>query len=299
MENYREFELERQNKRLKIILVSAGLFLLISLAANVFLIGKNNKATRTQNLLTERLDSLEVLQKTSEKELENQTRRNLELLERNNLNQQEISNLHEMVSQKNSRIAYLSKFQSEVADLRKKLRDQDSLNNEIVKLSNEKVLRSNELHDLRDSFQKLDKEHSELRSQAEVAAPLKAYNVCVHHSKVNRRGKERPFLIARRINQTLVSFEVPDNPFTKPGSKDIHLVLTGPDGKILLGEQNFTPVGSTEESAFTDSKSIDYKGLRAIYTFTVKYEDRPVPGTYTAAIFIEGVLSGKKEFRLN
>ena len=299
MENYREFELERQNKHLRIILVSAGILLLISLAGNAFLLGKNKKAIRTQNHLNERLDSAVILKKTSEEELEVQTKKNLELLERSNLNQQEISNLHEMISQKNSRIAYLSRFQSEVADLRKKLRDQDSLNNEIVKLSNEKTLRSRELNNLKDSHQKLDKNHAELRSKAEIAAPLRAYNVCVQHSKVNRRGKERPFLIARRINQTQVSFEVPDNPFTEPGSKNIYLVLAGPDGNIILGERSFTPVGSTEGSALTDSKSIDYKGMRTVFTFTVKHKDRPVPGTYTAAIYIEGVLSGEKEFTLN
>ncbi len=299
MENYREKRLERQLKSQQSTSIVIAVILLLSILGNVFLFVRNS----TMNNQNEELDR-QLAAMTTEKEAVEQANAQLKA-DINDLNNQinevreSAAALEAEINTRDSRIAGLRNQVAEIDQLRQQVAELEALREEFTRLEEERQQLMAELQQLNEKLAEMETRHQALLARAEEATYLKAYNVCVFNLRDRWLGRPVTMELARRVNRTTVSFEINGNILVEPGQKEIHLVMTDPAGNVINGTQEtFMISGSGNTSQYTKFRTIEYNRQSVPLSYTIVHEDRLDSGTFRMEVYIDGVLSGGKEFSL-
>ncbi len=299
MENYREKRLERQLKSQQSTSIVIAVILLLSILGNVFLFVRNSTMNNEKEELSKELATV-----TAEKEAAEEANARLKsdiagLNAQINTIRESAAALEAEINLRDVRINRLRNQVAEIDQLRQQVAELEALREEFARLREERQQLMADLQELKEKLSEMETRHQALLARVDEATYLKAYNVCVTNLRDRWLGRPVTMELARRVNRTTVSFEINGNILVEPGSKSIHLVMTDPEGNVVnRSQETFTIADTGETRHFTEYTAIQYNRQSVPLSFTLVHEDRLESGTFLMEVYIEGLLSGGKEFSL-
>lgn len=299
MENFREKRLERQLKSQQSTSIIIGVILLLSILGNVFLFVRNGTINNEKEELIIENDAL-LTDKQMVEEKNTQLQADIqELNEQINVVRESAAALQAEIQARDSRIARLRNQVAEIEQLRIQVAELELLKEEFREIEQERQNLLTELQDLGEKLSKLKEQNDSLTGKIDDAANLKAYNICVHNFRDRWLGRPVEMEVARRVNRTMVSFEINGNILVEPEQKDIHLLMIDPGGNVVNPSvETFTIAETGRTSNFTEYTSIQFNRRPVPLNFTITHEDKLDSGTFRMEVYIDGVNSGIQEFNL-
>jgi uncharacterized membrane-anchored protein YhcB (DUF1043 family) len=160
-------------------------------------------------------------------------------------------------------------------------------------LSTEKTQLSSDKQNLEENLNKTNVEKQQLAEKVDVASTLHASNIGIAAINLKNSGKESETSSAKRADYMRVSFVLDPNRISSNGSKDLYVVITGPDGKIFKEGGNFT-TREEGEKAYTNKVSVNYEQGKVVpVSFNWKKTDKYVEGNYKVEIYHNGFKIGE------
>ena len=139
----------------------------------------------------------------------------------------------------------------------------------------------------------VDKEKAE--EKVALASQLDAAAITVTPN--NKRGKE-DFKV-KNVTQFVVDFTIVKNITVKTGEKIVYLRITKPDGEPLVKDAGNTFKYENVNLEYSAKKYIEYTGEQQKVTMYWDVEEYLSAGTYTAYLFVDGVMIGEQSVTLN
>ena len=139
----------------------------------------------------------------------------------------------------------------------------------------------------------VDKEKAE--EKVALASQLDAAAITVTPN--NKRGKED--YKVKNVTQFVVDFTIVKNITVKTGEKIVYLRITKPDGEPLVKDASNTFKYENVNLEYSAKKYIEYTGEQQKVTMYWDVEEYLSAGTYTAYLFVDGVMIGEQSVTLN
>jgi hypothetical protein len=139
----------------------------------------------------------------------------------------------------------------------------------------------------------VDKEKAE--EKVALASQLDAAAITVTPN--NKRGKEDHKV--KNVTQFVVNFTIVKNITVKTGEKIVYLRITKPDGEALVKDASNTFKYENVNLEYSAKKYIEYTGEQQEVTMYWDVEEYLSAGTYTAYLFVDGVMIGEQSVTLN
>ena len=139
----------------------------------------------------------------------------------------------------------------------------------------------------------VDKEKAE--EKVALASQLDAAAITVTPN--NKRGKEDHKV--KNVTQFVVNFTIVKNITVKTGEKIVYLRITKPDGEPLVKDASNTFKYENVNLEYSAKKYIEYTGEQQEVTMYWDVEEYLSAGTYTAYLFVDGVMIGEQSVTLN
>jgi predicted nucleic acid-binding Zn-ribbon protein len=206
------------------------------------------------------------------------------ILHKKNVSASELSKARDLIAKLNGQITDL---QAQIAMLSQQ---NDSLKQNVVVLTTQNQTLSHNLDSTHVVTQNLEK-------KVDIASTLNASNISITPVKVKNNGKEKISTVAKRVDKLLVSFDV-NNRIIQPGTTDLYVIVTGPDGKPVTTPNTLGNTFITRDSSsktFTAKLPVD---LETAKSKNVQFAFSPSghfqQGNYTIQIYQNGFLIGQK-----
>lgn len=139
----------------------------------------------------------------------------------------------------------------------------------------------------------VDKEKAE--EKVALASQLDAAAITV--TPHNKRGKEEHKV--KNVTQFVVNFTIVKNITVQTGEKTVYLRITKPDGEPLVKDASNTFKYENVNLEYSAKKYIEYTGEQQEVTMYWDVEEYLSAGTYTAYLFVDGVMIGEQSVTLN
>ena len=139
----------------------------------------------------------------------------------------------------------------------------------------------------------VDKQKAE--EKVALASQLDAAAITVTPN--NKRGKEEHKV--KNVTQFVVNFTIVKNITVQTGEKTVYLRITKPDGEPLVKDASNTFKYENVNLEYSAKKYIEYTGEQQEVTMYWDVEEYLSAGTYTAYLFVDGVMIGEQSVTLN
>ena len=113
----------------------------------------------------------------------------------------------------------------------------------------------------------------------------------------NKRNKEDHKV--KNVTQFMVNFTIVKNITVQTGEKIVYLRITKPDGEALFKDASNTFKYENVSLEYSAKKYIEYTGEQQEVTMFWDVEEYLSAGTYTAYLFVDGVMIGEQSVTLN
>ncbi|PWT99526.1 MAG: hypothetical protein C5B52_10380 [Bacteroidetes bacterium] len=135
----------------------------------------------------------------------------------------------------------------------------------------------------------------DLEGKVDVGSTLNASNFQIAAINQKSNGKEVTTTKAKRADKFRISFDV-ENRLATTGTKDLYVIVTNPEGKVVteegLGSGSFT-TREEGDKTFTNKVSVDYEqGKKKSVSFDLKQTEKYTPGTYKVEVYQNGFKIG-------
>ncbi len=207
--------------------------------------------------------------------------------------------IRSILNKKNATASELTRARTLISRLNGQITD---LQHQVALLTTEndslKVERTALIYDKQTLTRNLDSTNvikTSLEKKVDVASTLNASNITITPVKVKNNGREKVKTSAKSVDKLVVSFDV-NNRIVDPGTKDVYVVVMGPDGQPVINTQNAGTFTTREEGdkSFTAKLPVNLETSK-----TKKVEFSFAPGThfqqgnYTIKIYQNGFLIGQ------
>ncbi|MBS1743592.1 MAG: hypothetical protein JST81_11205 [Bacteroidetes bacterium] len=247
-----------------------------------------------------------------QKDLEDATMRYDMLKTSNSKKDSTISARDREIEEKKSRIqTLLAKVNATAAELSEARTLIASLNGDIegyktqveilqgqkIQLAQEKAVVTRE----RDRIQKdLDSTNVVVKQKEnviDIGSTLHASNFNIIGVNEKSNGKEKITSTAKRVDKLRISFDLDENMITQSGVKELYIIITGPDGNAMAGEEQGSGKFTTregEEKTFTQKLDINYtQNKRQTVSFDWKQNSNFGTGNYKIEVYNNGFKVGE------
>jgi len=180
------------------------------------------------------------------------------ILKKKNATDAELAQAKQMIGELNGKVDGL------FAEIDKLKGENQQLTSANQQLSTEKTQLTADKQSLEQNLTTTKTEKKQLEDKVDVASTLHASYIGIAAIKVSSSGKEKETTTAKRANLIRISFRLDENRVTPSGTKDIYVIVTGPDGKAITEGGSFV---SREEGdkPFTSKVSVNYEYKIEIY----------------------------------
>jgi hypothetical protein len=237
-----------------------------------------------------RLDSMSTISASLKSKL---TAKNAEISKKKN-------EIRYILNKKNASAAELAKAKELVAQLNDKIgsmeQDVARLSQENQSLTQDKVVLTADKEKLTQDLTTTTVAKQDLEKKVDVASTLNASNIAITPVDVKSSGKEKVTTTAKRVNKLVISFDV-DNRIAQPGTADVYVCVTGPDGKNIAVPKLESGTFTTREEgdkSFTAKLPVE---LETAKTKKVEFAFSPgvnfQQGMYTIQIYQNGFKIGE------
>lgn len=215
------------------------------------------------------------------------------------------SEIRGILSNRNATRAELNRAKSLIEELNSKIMGMEE---EIARLSQENqtlttanTTLSTEKAQLQEEYNTVSTVKTELEGKVDVGSTLNASNFNMTALNEKSGGKEVTTSKAKKADKFRVSFDV-DNRLATSGTKELFVIVTAPDGKVItesgLGSGAFT-TREEGEKTYTNKITVEYEqGQRKNVSFDLKQTDKYVPGDYKVEIYQNGFKIGNGKVTL-
>ena len=207
--------------------------------------------------------------------------------------------IRSILNKKNATASELARARTLISKLNGQITD---LQQQVAMLSTEndslKVERTALIYDKQTLTRNLDSTNvikTSLEKKVDVASTLNASNITITPVKVKSNGREKVKTSAKSVDKLIVSFDV-NNRIVDPGTKDVYVIVVGPDGQPVINTQNAGTFTTREEGdkSFTAKLPVN---LETSKTKKVEFSFAPAnhfqQGNYTIKIYQNGFLIGQ------
>jgi peptidoglycan hydrolase CwlO-like protein len=208
--------------------------------------------------------------------------------------------IRRILNKKNATAAELSKARTLIASLNDKITSMEQqvaqLTQDNQTLTQDKIVLTQDKEKLTQDLTVTTTTKDSLAKKVDVASTLNANNIAITPVDVRHNGKEKVTSTAKRVNKLVISFDV-NNRIAQPGTTDVFVVVTGPDGKPIsvqsLNSGTFT-TREDGEKPFTAKLPVT---IEASKKQNVQFAFTPgnnfQQGNYTIQIYQNGFLIGE------
>jgi hypothetical protein len=209
------------------------------------------------------------------------------ILKKKNASDTELAQAKQMIGDLNGKVDGL------FAELDKLKGENQQLTTEKTQLTADKTQLTADKQGLEQNLATTKTEKKQLEDKVDVASTLHASSIGIAAIKVSGNGKEKETTTAKRANLIRIAFNLDENRVTPSGTKDIYVVVTGPDGKSITEGTTFD---TREEGSktFTSKVSENYEqGKVTPVSFDWKQSDKYKEGDYKIEIYNNGFKIGQ------
>ncbi len=294
MENNKEKQVRKQKTAAMII----AALLLISIILNVVFMLRSRNLSEDNKELTAEMD-LVVAEKAEISEEKEEYRNLLDEKRREAANlEQEVKDLEEDIRAKDVRIVHLTREVRDTEKLNKLKAEHEELKEEHSKLQEKLETLNEEIAELSEKYEDLQEEYDAIFAKAEESKKLNAYNITVRNKQYRFIFRDRYVDRARRVDNTYINFEIHSSVFAETGERDIHVLLYDPNGNLMYpGTDTFEKEDETQ-SGYTITRNVMYEGDPVLLEFDIEHDERLDSGDYAIEVYVDGLLTRTKGFRL-
>ena len=207
--------------------------------------------------------------------------------------------LEELRQTKATNAAEITRLKKELTTVREVMRTYvlqidslDRINKQLAQENNRVKLQYQEQVKVVDQ---LTVEKQQAEEKVALASQLDAAAITVTPN--NKRGKEDHKV--KNVTQFVVNFTIVKNITVKTGEKIVYLRITKPDGEPLVKDASYTFKYENVNLEYSAKKYIEYTGEQQEVTMYWDVEEYLSAGTYTAYLFVDGVMIGEQSVTLN
>jgi len=227
-----------------------------------------------------------------------------DLADQNESIQQLKSDIGSILKKKNATAAELTNAKSKIGELNGKIDglfaeieklkgENQQLTNANDQLNSDKTQLSSEKEGLEQNLISTKVEKKLLEETVDIASTLHASNIGITAIRLKGSGKESETNTAKKADLIRISFNIDQNRVTPSGTKDIYVVVTGSDDKVITEGGSFT---TRDEGSivYTSKVSVNYEQNKIIpVSFDWKQTDRYKEGNYKIEIYNNGFKIGQ------
>jgi len=209
------------------------------------------------------------------------------ILKKRNASESELARAKQMIGELNGKVEGL------FAEIDKLKGENQQLTSTNQQLSTDKAQLATEKQGLEENLTATKTEKKQLEEKVDVASTLHASGIGIAALDVKSSGKEKETTTAKRADLIRISFNLDENRVTPSGTKDIFVVVTAPDGKVITegGTFNAREEGSKQ---FTSKVSVNYEQGKVIpVNFDWRQNDKYLQGDYKIEIYNNGFKIGQ------
>ncbi|MBO7049896.1 MAG: hypothetical protein J6W42_04705 [Bacteroidaceae bacterium] len=207
--------------------------------------------------------------------------------------------LEELRQTKATNAAEITRLKKELATVRQVMRTYviqiDSLDQINKQLAKENTRVRQQYQEQTKVVEKLTVEKEKAEEKVALASQLDAAAITV--TPHNKRGKEEHKV--KNVTQFMVNFTIVKNITVQTGEKTVYLRITKPDGTPLVKDASNTFQYENVALEYSAKKYIEYTGEQQEVTMYWDVEEYLSAGTYTAYLFVDGVMIGEQSVTLN
>lgn len=207
--------------------------------------------------------------------------------------------LEELRQTKATNAAEITRLKKELATVREVMRTYvaqiDSLDRINKQLARENTRVRQQYQEQTKVVEQLTVDKEKAEEKVALASQLDAAAITV--TPRNKRGKEEKKV--KNVTQFMVNFTIVKNITVKTGDKIVYLRLTKPDGEPLVKDAGNTFQYENVALEYSAKKYIEYTGEQQEVTMYWDVEEYLSAGTYTAYLFVDGVMIGEQSVTLN
>jgi hypothetical protein len=139
----------------------------------------------------------------------------------------------------------------------------DSLNMENVELRAENQDVKNQLGQVENKNEKLEKDKTQLEDKVRLGAKLQAINMVVQAQKVKKNNVHKEVNKADKAQKIKTCFTIDENEVTEPGKKMVYLRIITPEGTVLAERAD-------------NAHTFEFDGTKGLYSIKkqVNYENK-------------------------
>jgi FtsZ-binding cell division protein ZapB len=209
------------------------------------------------------------------------------ILKKKNASESELAHAKQMIGELNGKVDGL------FAEIDKLKGENQQLTTEKTQLTAEKTQLTAEKSDLEQNLNTTKTEKKQLEEKVDVASTLHASGIGIFAVDVKSSGKEKETNTAKRADLIRISFNLDENRVTPTGTKDIFVVVTAPDGKVITDGSTFNSREEGQKS-YTSKVSVNYETGKVIpVNFDSRQIDKYQPGDYKIEIYNNGFKIGQ------
>lgn len=157
------------------------------------------------------------------------------------------SEIRSILNKNNTTASELTRAKELIASLNEKIttmeQDVARLTQENQTLTGDKAVLTQEKEKLTQDLTASTVVNENLTKKVGVGSTLNASNIAITPVNVKKNEKEKITTTAKRVDKLVISFDV-NNRIAEPGTADVYVLVTGPDGKLIseekLGSGTFT-----------------------------------------------------------
>jgi len=209
------------------------------------------------------------------------------ILKKKNATDSELAHAKQMIGELNGKVDGL------FAEIDKLKGENQQLTSSNQQLSTEKTQLTTDKQNLEQNLSSTKTEKKQLEEKVDVASTLHASSIGISAIKISNGGKEKETSTAKRANLMRISFNLDENRVTPSGTKDIYVIVTRPDGKVITEGGSFTAREEGDKS-FTSKVSVNYEqGKQIPVNFDWRQSEKYQEGDYKIEIYNNGFKIGQ------
>ena len=206
--------------------------------------------------------------------------------------------LEELRQTKATNAAEITRLKRELATVREVMRSYviqiDSLDQVNKQLAKENTRVRQQYQEQTKVVEQLTVAKEKAEEKVALASQLDAAAITV--SARNKRGKEEKKV--KNVTQFMINFTIVKNITVQTGEKTVYLRITKPDGEPLVKDASNTFQYENVALEYSAKKYIEYTGEQQEVTMYWDVEEYLSAGTYTAYLFVDGVMIGEQSITL-
>lgn len=207
--------------------------------------------------------------------------------------------LEELRQTKATNAAEITRLKKELATVRTIMRSYiaqiDSLDRVNKQLAQENTQVRAQIREQNKVVDKLTQEKQIAEEKVALASQLDAAAITV--TPRNKRDKAETKV--KNVTKFVVNFTIVKNITIKTGEKTVYLRLVKPDGQPLVKDAQNTFRYENVDLEYSAKKYIEYTGEQQEVTMYWDVEEFLSAGTYSAYLFVDGVMIGEQSVTLN